>query len=168
METFEEVEPRKKRPVFLTVLGILTFINSGFGLFKVLLSFLSGPASSDEIEQVVAEGMKGINDARAQGMNGFADTMEKVLNSIHYANDSHLLSTSLDFLIYTLAIAGAILMFRGQKTGFHVYIIGCLLCICSYYFYIPAAEVSGLAVGYFIFTSGLFIFLYSRNLKWLR
>lgn len=168
METFEEVEPRKKRPVFLTVLGILTFVNSGYLLLKSLIAFLSGPVNEDEIEQVIAQSMSGINDARAKGMNGMADSMEKMLNTIHYANDAHVLSTSMDFLVAILAILGAVMMFRGQKTGFHLYIISCLLRICSFYFYIPAAEVSGILVGYFVFTSGLFIFMYSRNLKWLK
>ncbi|MDH4471921.1 MAG: hypothetical protein QE487_04890 [Fluviicola sp.] len=168
MDIFEEVEPRKKRPVFLTVLGILTFVNSGYLLLGSLLSFMRGPLTNDEIENAVAQGMKSINQARTEGMNGFADTMEKMLNTIHFANDAHVVSTSIDTLVAILAIVGAIMMFRGQKLGFHLYIMGCLLRISSFYFYIPAAEVSGLMVGYFTFTSGLFIFMYSRNLKWLK
>ncbi|OGS76117.1 MAG: hypothetical protein A3D31_00650 [Candidatus Fluviicola riflensis] len=168
METFEEVEPQKKRPVFLTVLGILTFINSGFGLLGALMSYLAGPASSDEIEDYLALNMKNIEQIRGEGMDGFADTMEKMINSIQYSNDAHFLSTTLNLAISALAIAGVIMMFRGQKAGFHLYIIGCLLRISSFYFYTPAAEVSGMMVGYFTFTSLLFIFMYSRNLKWLK
>jgi hypothetical protein len=168
METFEEVTPQRKRPVFLTVLGILTFINSGFGLLGALIAYVAGPASSDEIENYLAMNMRNIDQIRSEGMNGFADTMQKMINSIQYSNDAHFLSTSLNLVISALAIAGVIMMFRGQKTGFHLYIIGCLLRICSFYFYTPAAEVSGMMVGYFTFTSLLFIFMYSRNLKWLK
>lgn len=168
METFGQVEPQRKRPVFLTVLGILTFINSGFGLLGALLNYLSGPASSDEIEDYLAMNAQNIEQIRSEGMDGFADTMEKMVNSIQYSNDAHLLSTTLNFVISALAIIGVIMMFRGQKIGFHLYIIGCLLRISSFYFYTPAAEVSGLMVGYFTFTSLLFIFMYSRNFKWLK
>jgi len=164
----DKIEQPKKRPVFLTVLGILTFINSGIGLFGALISFLTGPASRDDIEDYMALNMRSIDKIRGEGMDGFADTMQKMINSIQYSNNAHVLSTTLNFGVSALAIIGVILMFRRNKIGFHLYIIGCLLRICSFYFYMPVAEVPGLMVGYFIFTSLLFIFMYSRNLKWLK
>lgn len=170
METYNQIntEPQNKRPVFLLVLGILTFVNSGFGVLSSLLAYLSGPISKDGIEKIVAENMTQVNVIREQGMPGLAGTMETMVRSIQYTNDAHYIANTLNLLVYALAIIGVILMFRARKLGFHLYIISCLVRICAFYVYIPAGDVSGFLVGYYMFTSILFIFMYSRNLKWMR
>lgn len=170
METhqfIDQEEVPKKRPVFLTVLGILTFINAGAGLLSALISFASGPLSESQMEDYMAAQMPQIEQMRDSGMNGFADTMEKMVYSVKYHHESHIMATSLDFAISALAVIGVIFMFRGDKRGFHMYIVSCLLRVTSFYFYTPPGEVSGFMVGYFVFTSLLFIIMYSRNLKWM-
>lgn len=169
METFDEVNRQpEKRPVFLTVTGILTFVNSGFGVISSLMGYFSGPASPDKIENLTAQNMAQIATIRDQGMPGMADAMETMVRSVEYTNEAHYLATTLNLCVYVLAIAGALMMLRGQRVGLHFYIISCLLRIGSFYMYIPAADVSGILVGYFTFTSALFILFYSLNRKWMR
>lgn len=160
-----EVNP--KRPVFLTVIGILTFINSGYGLLSSLLSYATGPVSADDMEKLLANNVAQINLIREQGMAGLASIMENMLRTMEYTNASHYLAVTINLVIYALAVAGTIMMFKRRKLGFHLYIISCLIRILSFYAYVPVQYVSGLVVGYFVFTSMLFIFMYSRNLKWM-
>lgn len=169
MEDYQQLDndQPKKRPVFLTVLGILSFVSLGFWTLRGLLNMVAGPASQDRVEQVIAQGMGEINKMRELGSTNFADGMETLLNSIQYTNDAFYLNELLGLLVAGLGIFAVILMWRGKRLGFHLYIISCLLRIGSFYIVIPSDAVPMLTVMYFSFTSVLFIFLYSRNLKWM-
>ena len=64
-------------------------------------------------------------------------------------------------LIYAGSIAGAILMWQLRKIGFHVYTISqILLVVAPMYFYkLPGPGITD------ILFAGVFVFLYSTNLK---
>jgi len=113
MEYFSEYEQVKKRPTFLTVLCILTFIGSGY----LFLTFLFLSFSTDLIPQML-----------------------EVLQNMNYPQESiKLLEQMADvagwkFLIlsfsYALAIIGAALMLKLNKVGFHLYIVSQLALFC--------------------------------------
>lgn len=171
MENFsplDNTEQSEKRPVFLTVIGIFTFINLGVGALGVLSGFITGPASSSQVKEVLTTNMKQIALMREQKFDGIADMMEKMINFISYTNDAHYLLNTLNLAIVGLGIYGVILMFKRRKLGFHLYIISCIIRILSFYTCSPFSEVPTILVMYYVFTSGLFIFLYSRNLKWIQ
>ena len=50
-EQLQEVQPPNKRPTFLKVLCILSFIATGGMVFSSLTGFLSGPLSPDDLEK---------------------------------------------------------------------------------------------------------------------
>jgi glucose dehydrogenase len=66
-------------------------------------------------------------------------------------------------LIYAGCITGAILMWKLKKAGFHVYTIFQILLILSpmYFFHLPSPSLLD------IILSGIFILLYSSNLKYM-
>ena len=72
------------------------------------------------------------------------------------------------FLCIGCGLAGAIWMFKGKKIGFHLYIIYSLISLGSMYIFIPFSEVPSYSILFNGLFSGLFIWMYSRNLSWLK
>lgn len=97
----------KKRPAFLLVLCILTFVASGFGLIMGLVNFA------------------GFNDVESQlrnasvGSNGVFDDLD--ISGIQKIQDW---ANILSILACILCLAGAILMLKLKKIGFFAYVAG--------------------------------------------
>ena len=134
-------EGKLKRPNLLTVLCILTFIGSGLNLFSSLMISL------------FFETFKTVSTSIAKTMN--LPGMEMILSA-----DRLFFITSV--LIYAAAIAGAVLMLQMKKVGFHLYAIAQILLILSSMFYF---KLPGTSVFFDILLSGVFVALYSYNLK---
>jgi hypothetical protein len=135
-------ETKPVRPTLLTVLCILTFISSGMNLFSGLV-------------------IAGFYDV-------FVEVAQEFAKKFNIPGIDLLLETSpLFFLVtaifYAGSLAGAILMMRLKKIGFHVYTIFQILLILApmYFMHLPSPGFPEL-----IF-SGLFILLYSTNLKFM-
>lgn len=144
MEYFSEYEQVKKRPTFLTVLCILTFIGSGY----LFLTFLFLSFSTDLIPQV-----------------------SEILQNMNYPQESILLLEQLasvagwKFAIlsfsYALAVIGAALMLKLNKVGFHLYIISQLILFCCKNLLIGGGlKMNALAIGWSIFVIVLFGIFY--------
>jgi hypothetical protein len=167
MET-SHPEGRAKRPVFLTVLCILTFIMCGMSFLGLLSNAFGGKLSADEVEEATAGLYEFANAARDQGMAWAADFYEKTARMMVYTNDAHYLMLFMNFLTLALGLSGALLMWNGRKTGFHAYILYNLVGILSVYVAVPVAEVSSFMVVTQVILSAAFIFMYSRNLGWMK
>jgi hypothetical protein len=135
-----DVESKEKRPTFLSVLCILTFIGSGLNAFSNLMVFLFFDASM----KFAAEMVKTFKIA---GMEPFLD-----------AKPIYFVSTA---IINALAVAGAIWMWQLRKHGFHIYTISQILVILApmYFFHLPTPDF------FSILLSGIFVMLYSPYLK---
>ncbi len=135
-------ETQSTRPTMLTVLCILTFIGSGMQLFSSLI-------------------IAGFYDMFVQVIQDFAVKFKLA------GMDQLLAVKPLFFVVsvflYAGSIGGAILMMRMKKAGFHVYTIFQILLIIS-----PMYFMHQSAPGTFdVLLSGLFVFLYSMNLKFM-
>lgn len=170
METFEPINTNEpaKRPVFLSVLCILTFISTGFAILAFLFSLASGPVSQDQLEKEVAQGMVAVNQMRDMDADYLADQMEKIYHTIEYTNKAHYAVLAVNFVAIVLGFGGTVLMWRGRKIGFHSYILYNIVSILSIYVAVPASQVPTIVVISGVIFSMLFIFMYSRNLHWLK
>lgn len=135
-------EAKPGRPTLLTVLCILTFISSGMNLFSGLV-------------------IAGFYDI-------FVEIAQEFAQKFNIPGIDLLLETSPMFFLVTAifyagSLSGAILMMRLKKIGFHVYTIFQILLILApmYFMHLPSPGFPEL-----IF-SGLFILLYSTNLKFM-
>lgn len=164
---FEEMETSKPRPGFLTTLCILSFVWIGFTLLMGLISLAGGPTSEDEMMEMKVELAQSKNELRTQGMDGFADMMDQLQGMTEDVNQSFYLASSLNVLITLLGLFAVLRMFKGYKIGFHLYIIYNLAAVGVMYLYVNPAHIPTFIVIFNLFFSGLFIFLYSRNLHWL-
>ena len=133
-------EPKEKRPKLLTILCILTFIYSGMGAFSNMMVLIFFDASMKFAGELVKA-------FKLPGMDLFLNA-----KPIYFAATA---------LINALAVAGAIMMWQLRKLGFHIYTVSQILVILSpmYFFRLPGPDFFN------ILLSGVFVLLYSSNLK---
>lgn len=134
------VQEPLRRPTLLTTLCILTFIGSGMNLF----SSLTIAGFFDIFMEIAADLTEKYN---LPGMEFMAMT-----------TPGYFLTTA---LFYAGSVAGAIMMMKLKKTGFHLYTISQILLLITpmYFLKLPGPGIAEL------FFAGLFVFLYSLNLK---
>ena len=133
-------ETKPQRPTLLTVLCILTFIGSGMNLFSGLV-------------------IAGFYDVFVAVAQEFAEKFK--IPGIDLLLETKPLFFLVTAIFYAGSLAGAILMMRLKKIGFHVYTIFQILLILApmYFMHLPTPGIPEL------FFSGLFVLLYSTNLK---
>lgn len=131
---------KPKRPVLLVVLCILTFAGSGINFFSSLIISLF--------------------------YNEFIRIAEMVFTSFNLPGldllkESKPLFYVISAAIYAMSFAGALIMWRMKKTGFHVYTIAQILLIMApiLFLHLPGPSV------FDIIFSGIFVVLYSTILK---
>jgi hypothetical protein len=135
-------ETKPKRPTLLTVLCILTFIGSGMNLFSGLV--IAG--FYDVFVEVAQEFGKRFN-----------------LPGIDLLLETKPLFFLVTAIFYAGSLAGAILMMQLKKIGFHVYTVFQILLILApmYFMHLASPGIPELLF------SGLFVLLYSMNLKFM-
>lgn len=163
----EELNAPKPRPGFLTTLCILSFVWIGFAALSGFSSLMGGPSTEDEMVEMKVELAQSKNELRSQNMDGFADMMDQLEGMMEDVNNSFYLASSLNVLITILGLFAVFKMFKGYKIGFHLYIIYNLAAIGVMYIYVNPAHIPTFIVIFNLVFSGLFIFLYSRNIHWL-
>ncbi|MBI2257775.1 MAG: hypothetical protein HYU67_02635 [Flavobacteriia bacterium] len=167
MENSEEVNSNPKRPTFLLVLCILSFISTGFNLIGNIVNLLKGPLSQDELNVVLQE-MQQLSDMVNQSGSGFTELFEKLAKITQFTNDNFYMHEFILIASFALGFYGVLKMYQGIKNGFHLYIIYNLLSISSIYVSVPPSDVPSFIVIFSVIFSGIFIFMYSRNLHWMK
>jgi hypothetical protein len=151
------------RPTFLTVLCVLTFIGSGWGIFNGISSYTNAD---------VAAGLIGEQFERAQdeleNQEG-AEGIGKIFDSVNEAMEPEKIRSSgiASIVSNILTLVGALLMWGLRKTGFYVYVIGAIAAIIAPIM-IYQGFVGAAAAGATAFFGIIFIVLYFLNLKHLR
>lgn len=168
MEEENQQTENKKRPVFLVVLSILSLITIGLGILGALFSFLGGPLSPDEMEEVMVQSAAQMERFNSSGMNSFADTYEQIIKLQEYINNNFYIHNLVSLISLSLGLVGVIYMLQGYRRGFHLYIIYNLSNLLLVYVSVPASEVPSFMMIVNLIFSALFIFLYSRNLHWIK
>lgn len=140
---FVEEKQENKRPVFLTVLCILTFIGAGFSVLSALI-MLFLPAS-------FMEGMQG----QFVDMLG-EDKADEMVASMTLATKL----APYQFVLSLLSLVGAIMMFQLKRLGFYLYVLAQVLLVV-----LPAFISGQWGIFWQAFWAILFIVLYALNLK---
>jgi hypothetical protein len=156
------------RPGFLKVLCILSFISLGFGAISSLTSLLNGPQSDDAMLEMKEQLSESIDQMREQGSHGFADFFLQLQGLLVDTNDHHALSTGIGVFIVGLGFFSVIRMWNGQRLGFYLYIAYSLASIFSMYLYVSSDHIPTAVPIFGLVISGIFIFMYSRNLHWMK
>lgn len=157
-----------KRPVLLLVLAILTFVSIGFSLLGTIFGLAGGPMNDDELIKQRVELAKSKTQMRDAGMNWFVDFFDKLEGMTEEVNENFYFSKGVMLVTDLLGLFGAILMLRRRKFGFHLYIIYSLLALGGIYLYVSPENIHIILPIFNVIFAGLFVFLYSRTLSWMR
>ena len=117
-----------------------------------------------EMKVQYAEATSGLREA---GMTSFVEFMQKLERMTIEINDNFYLAMVVSLITVAIGLFGALKMWQGFKLGFHLYIVYNLLAIGGIYTYVSAANVPSFIVIVNVILSGIFVFMYSRNLHWM-
>ncbi|GEM_PF-746998 len=122
-----------KRPDVLSVLGILTFLNTGIFMLVYLLGTFGMMAVSkmpvDEFTKLVQEGLSSYPMPAEQ-----MATMEEVVVLLHASG----MSLMLIFLVRTIGrFVGAMGIWKGKKQGFYIYAVAQILGLFAPFLILP-------------------------------
>lgn len=156
---------KPKRSTFLTILCILTFVGSGYGILSGLASYVMFQnGTMQKIQQNQVKTVEKIKEDKSQ-KNQFA---EKVMeNSMSMLDPEKMkLSTIFQLIASVLTLTGGLLMFKQKIAGYGIYIAGCLLAIGGIVYIYGTSNfivaITGAVSGLF---SLVFIILYGMCVK---
>ena len=160
--------PQKgKRPTFLTVLCILTYISTGLAVISGFFGLLAGKPSEQIIEDQQLRYISMVDDLKTADQLEFAETIDLLGKMEIERLSNYPLNPILLLIAGLLGLTGALLMWRGKKIGFHLYIVYSIFSIASIYLLSSSENITSFYIIVNFLFAGLFVFLYSRNLKWL-
>lgn len=135
----------KERPDFLKVLCILTFISSGFSILgSILMTFMGSPEMIDAITTAIED------------MGQDASAISRVLE--------HAIGMGIaNALLSMISLAGAILMYNLNRTGFFLYALAQIAMLFVSPIFMGMSEFS---IWGMLF-NGLWIAMYFSNLKYM-
>ena len=170
IQTTTQVPPPPQRSTFLTVLCILTFLASSYGLVTNISSYLNADVSSSFVQQSLDDTQSKLEE-KLEGDEKGADITNKVMSDASRLATPENIKKSALFAILAnvLTLSGAILMFMLRKPGFWMYVAGTLISIVAPLMIYGTGNILGLGLTILIgFFGILFVVLYALNLKQLR
>ena len=156
-----------RAPRFLLTLVILTLLNTGLALLGGILSFLAGKPSEKEILESKVQMAKTIVELKKVNLEYFVDLLQKIEGITDAMNANFMMFNLLGIFITRIGAASALMMLFRMKLGFHTYIVYSFLSILSVYAFVAPSNVPTILIVANTIFAGLFVFMYSRNLKWL-
>lgn len=170
MDTLDHINNENApRPRFLTVLCILTFISAGLSFVSGLYNLVFvGKQSEEAMLQTKVTMAESISQLKDVGMTTLVDMMEKLQRMTIEINDNFYLASVISLVTVGIGLAGAYKMWNGFKVGFHLYIVYNLLIVGAMYIYVSPSNIPSFVVIFNLIFSAIFVFMYSRNLKWMK
>ena len=156
-----------KRPTFLTVLCILTFIGSGWGvlsqLFSLLFTNLVDVIAQTEQLNTMMDNME--SGAGTSFLSGILSSSQEVMQ----ATMMHAKSIAVIGLVLSLlSLCGAILMFSLRRIGFYIYTVAQLLLLFVVPYFAGFSMIVVMGMLFSALFTVVFIILYALNLKAMR
>ncbi len=134
-------DSKPKRPQLLTILCILTFIGSGLGVFGFFMVAVNYENTMEIMHNVYAN-------------------MPEAAFLLNAPRDFFLIS----FVLSATSVLGAIMMWNLRKIGFHLYTSSQLIYLVVPFIYF-GGETNPIMN---IILTALFVYLYARNLQFMR
>ena len=157
-----------KRPGFLKVISIMSFVGIGLSLLSSLAGLFSAKQSEEQLLAAKVEMSKAINDLQEVGMDSWVHFIRQLEAINVEINELLLLANGSSIIVGLIGLFGAIKMWNGFKIGFHIYIIYSLLAIGIIYLYVSPVNIPSVLIIFGSVISLIFILMYSRNLHWMK
>ncbi|MEP6677223.1 MAG: hypothetical protein ABJA78_18830 [Ferruginibacter sp.] len=156
-------QPAPKRPTFLTVICILTFVGSGWGLLSNIYGYVSAEKTAEAMRTLKATHNTSSGD---QGQR-FAQEMVNSFATVFTVENLRTAALA-GCAAAVLCLIGALMMWNLKKTGFYSYVLGTLvgLVIPIYLFGGNIFAILGTAVAAIFGIA--FCIMYGVNLKHMK
>lgn len=160
-------ENQMKRPTLLTVICILTFIGSGWGILYNLFSLFRAGMMDANFHMEQYSTMMG--ELENQGAPAFFhnllnSSMEMIQAGFVHAREMAIIN----LILGVISILGAILMFQLKRLGFYLYTAAQILLLFVPSYFVGFSIVVVLQMFFLGVISFVFIILYGLNLKYMR
>lgn len=170
MEETIQDKPETRRPTFLTILCVLTFIGSGFGLTSGVSNYINAEQAVNDKAML----QEAIDDAREQLEEADGGPALELLDEFSESvNDSYTMENirvnglgNAGSSLVTLL--GALMMWCLRRVGFHLYVAGSILAMAVPYYAYGSGMIGMMNVLFTGAVGLLFIILYALNLKHLQ
>lgn len=161
-----EIDSTNKRPTFLTVLCLITFVVSGYNLIMSIVGlFTSQTFDSGQMEEAtrqLQDAMAGADPEMRTYLINALDAMQAMMQT----GIDHALTLSLaEIVAASLSILGAFWMFKLRKKGFYTYIIAKIIGVAVPLAIFGFNILTGALYGFVALMGIVFIILYSINRK---
>ncbi len=152
----QPINEAPKRPQFITVLCILTFIGSALAFFGAIWGYFSIKASAAMLENM------GSADGDAFGM--MSGMQETIIKAVENAVPNLIIGV----VCSLLCLFGAIQMWKLKKTGFFIYSAGEIIPPISAFFLGGGGLIGGTGAVIGLLIAIVWIVLYAVNLKHMK
>lgn len=158
-EIYTTTAAAPQRPLFLTVLCVITFIGSIVGIIVNSKGLLNAGA---EVSRIAS------GETKSQLRHFFGGTEKPAPVSIGNLNEENYKKYSIGCIVaYTLCLVGTILMFRLKRTGFYSFTLGTFFNLITH-FLLFGDNFASMGFSIIAALSGfVFVILFGLNLKWM-
>lgn len=157
----DTVYVKPKRTTFLTVLCILTFLGSGYGIFSGIIAYKGAPKFASEAKAQMEK-----NRQQSKGKNTNPQAQKWMNDSAVFFDAEKVKKNSIAGIACNLiTFVGAFLMFRMNKTGFLVYVLGTIAGVAAPLFIFGNNSLAGFLAYIPGFFGLVFIIMYAFNLR---
>lgn len=155
----EQTNTAPKRPTFLTVLCILTWVGSVWAIISLFLGKAAVSMASG-----MAEGMSSV----AEGAAGSSPELSKAMEDMNSAVSNYDTYMYIGIACALLCIVGAVMMWQLKKMGFYVYVVGELVAPILGIVLLGSSAMAGAMAVLGMIIPVVFVVLYGLNLKHMK
>lgn len=164
----QQTSEAPKRPTFLTVLCILTFVWSGYTVLTSLLGiFTSNSFDQEEWQEISVQVSGAMDQADSQTQDVMEMAMDAVASTIEAGIENAVMLGVVGFLAAALSFFGAFQMFKLKKMGYYLYILSKVVGVFIPLMLLGVNLITGFMYGIGGFIAIVGIILYGVNKKHL-
>lgn len=164
----EQIVEATKRPTFLTVLCIITFIWSGYTVLTSLTEiFTDNSFDQEEWQEISIQVSESMDQADSQAQEMMEMAMDAVASTIEAGIENAMLLGIIGFLAAGLSFFGAFQMFKLKKMGYYIYILSKVVGVFVPLMILGVNLITGIMYGVGLLIAVVGIILYGVNSKHL-
>jgi multisubunit Na+/H+ antiporter MnhG subunit len=150
-----------KRPIGMTILLVLSFINACLQIFSSLGMYVTAPIMSEMMANgEMEETMRPLLAAFSTNQSAIDETLSLMETRLSVNRIYYLITA----VLYVGSLIGVIKMFKLQRSGFHFYSISQMLILIATVAYVYSKEGQNMFFNEFL-TTIMFILIYHLFLK---
>jgi len=157
-----------KPPKGLMVLLILTWINTLFSMLSTLFTLIFVRPKPEDLAKDKVEMAKSIVELKKLGLDFVVNLLERIQAMTEALQPFFIELNLVNLLVLMVGAVSALLMYRRNILGFHLYIVYNLASVGSIYLFVSPSVLPSIIIIVNSAFSLLFVLLYARHLTWLK